>query len=222
MPDCVGCARVWENPEPCPFYGSTMLTPARTPARKRASRGTLGKEDWIAAATDLLIDGSVEAIRVESLAKRLRITTGSFYYHFKDRDDLLAQVLENWREWATAQTIRQLQVGQADPRRVIENMLELPFHGSSARRASMIELSVRIWARQDESVQRVVDAVDKQRLAYAQRCFMALGLTPSKARGKAFATYSYLISQSMLWHVGDAAYKKKMREYMREVLLGDI
>ena len=56
-------------------------------------RSQLTPEDWIRAARNLLVSRSVDAVRVEVLAKEMSVTRGSFYWHFKDRDDLLHRML---------------------------------------------------------------------------------------------------------------------------------
>lgn len=56
----------------------------------------LGKSDWLKAARLALLKGGVEAVRVERLARSLRVTKGSFYWHFKDRDELLDLLLREW------------------------------------------------------------------------------------------------------------------------------
>lgn len=58
----------------------------------------LNREDWLKAARLALLTGGVEAVRVEKLARNLRVTKGSFYWHFKDREDLLALLLREWEE----------------------------------------------------------------------------------------------------------------------------
>lgn len=58
----------------------------------------LSREDWLRAARLALIRGGPGAVRVEVLARRLRVTKGSFYWHFKDRDDLLNALLREWEE----------------------------------------------------------------------------------------------------------------------------
>lgn len=41
-------------------------------------------------------------VAVDRLAKELGATRGSFYWHFRDRDDLIEAALELWeREWRT-------------------------------------------------------------------------------------------------------------------------
>ena len=52
-----------------------------------------------------------DGIRSKSLAKRLHVTKGSFYWHFKDRQDLLAGVLDVWKDGRIRDIIK------ADPAR---------------------------------------------------------------------------------------------------------
>ena len=58
----------------------------------------LGKQDWMRAARRALIHGGPAAVRVEKLARDLKVTKGSFYWHFKDRGDLLESLLREWEE----------------------------------------------------------------------------------------------------------------------------
>src|SRR5262245_28278931 len=58
----------------------------------------LQRDDWVRAARRRLAASGVEAVRVEALARDLGATKGSFYWHFKDRPDLLAAVLREWEE----------------------------------------------------------------------------------------------------------------------------
>jgi AcrR family transcriptional regulator len=58
----------------------------------------LSRNDWLKAARLGLLTGGVEAVRVEKLARNLRVTKGSFYWHFKDREELLDLLLREWEE----------------------------------------------------------------------------------------------------------------------------
>lgn len=58
----------------------------------------LSKNDWLKAARLALLTGGVEAVRVEKLARNLRVTKGSFYWHFKDRGELLDLLLREWED----------------------------------------------------------------------------------------------------------------------------
>ena len=80
----------------------------RTPLKRRPSRAapetarpSLTPETWIDAATAVLVDQGIDHVRVAVLAGELNVTRGSFYWHFRDREDLLRRVLQAWSERAT-------------------------------------------------------------------------------------------------------------------------
>jgi AcrR family transcriptional regulator len=56
----------------------------------------LRKHDWLQAARLALLKGGVADVRVERLARDLHVTKGSFYWHFKDREELLELLLWEW------------------------------------------------------------------------------------------------------------------------------
>ena len=58
----------------------------RAPSRRAAS---LTPERWIEAATEVLVDHGIDSVRVDVLAQQLQVTRGSFYWHFRDREELL-------------------------------------------------------------------------------------------------------------------------------------
>ena len=67
------------------------------PDRTR-SRAPLDRSGWIEAAIDVLAEQGVQGMRIEALAKTCGVTKGSFYWHFRARQDLFRAVLETWRD----------------------------------------------------------------------------------------------------------------------------
>jgi AcrR family transcriptional regulator len=61
-------------------------------------RGRLAKKDWVRAARLALLEGGPSAVRVETLARKLRVSKGSFYWHFRNRETLLEALLCEWEE----------------------------------------------------------------------------------------------------------------------------
>ena len=52
------------------------------------------KPQWLRAGLEALRKGGVGAVRVERLAEDVGVTKGSFYWHFRDRRDLLDAMLD--------------------------------------------------------------------------------------------------------------------------------
>ncbi|MBF6357703.1 TetR/AcrR family transcriptional regulator [Nocardia higoensis] len=67
-------------------------------ARNPSRRPRLSARDWIDAALGALERDGVPAVAVEPLAAGLGVTKGSFYSHFRDRDELLRAALGAWRD----------------------------------------------------------------------------------------------------------------------------
>ena len=194
---------------------------ARAPGAE-AARASLRPEDWIQAATDLLVDQGIDSVRVDVLAKRMGVTRGSFYWHFRDRDDLLSNVLQAWRNRATEQVTARFERSQADPRVLLHELFLLPFRGQSAERAARIELAIRAWARRDDVARQAVDEADASRIAYIAQVFSALGFGIAQARQRAFLLYAYEVAESILRQQGTVAQKGERRELMERLLLAPL
>lgn len=184
-----------------------------------AAKSQLTPADWIAAATHVLRDQSIDAVRVDVLAKVLNVTRGSFYWHFKDRNDLLERVLTSWRDAATEQIIQRFENSGATPEMLIKELLLLPFRGQSAQDSASIELAIRGWARRDELARQALEAVDAKRLSYITRCFQALSLPQAEAQLRAFMLYSYILSESLLRTQGTEEERQARRAFVEHTVL---
>ncbi len=195
----------------------TADTPAR-PARKaraagEATRHSLTPETWIEAATGVLVDQGIDHVRVDLLAQRLGVTRGSFYWHFKDREDLLRRVLQAWRETATENLTARLESAHEDPMAQLRDVISLPFRGRAAARAARIELAIRAWARRDQMARFAVDEADASRIGYIAQVFSSLGFTVMEARSRAFLLYSYVVSESLMPTLSTKAQKDEHRRF---------
>jgi AcrR family transcriptional regulator len=192
---------------------------SKTSRIKGKLRITLVPADWIAMAEQVLVDKSIDGVRVDVLATKLKVTRGSFYYHFINREDLLRRVLHSWKEKQTEDVIARTEKKAEKPETVIQELTELPFHGESARVGGSVELAIRAWARRDELARLVVDEVDKKRLDYLQHCFKSLGFTAAGARVRAFTLYSYMQSESIFRALGTQEEKLARRKFVAGVVL---
>lgn len=195
--------------------------PRGAPRRTRAAaarREPLTPVRWIEAATDVLVDHGIDNVRVDVLATELAVTRGSFYWHFRDREDLLRQVLQNWRDRATEQLTARLQGDDRDPRAQLRDVLSLPFRGRAAARAARIELALRAWARHDSMARQAVDEADASRIEYIGALIEAIGFGHAEARQRAFLLYSYLLGESQVDALGGAAERAARRRFVERLL----
>lgn len=157
----------------------------------RKVEGKLDEKAWIEAALGQLAAEGIAGVRVELLAKRLAVTKGSFYWHFKDRDALHERMLEHWRRHATLQLIERLDRNEASPAGRLKRLLRLPIQGRSAS-AAEVELAIRLWARRDDRARAALAEVDQLRLRYIESLLMLCGVPAEEADARAVLAYSYI------------------------------
>lgn len=56
------------------------------------------QEGWLEAAYQALLESGVDSVKILPLAKKLNLSRTSFYWFFKDREELLAALVARWRE----------------------------------------------------------------------------------------------------------------------------
>jgi len=191
----------------------------RRRAADTATRASLTPEAWIEAATAVLVDQGIDHVRVDVLAGQLGVTRGSFYWHFRDREDLLRRVLLAWSERATEELTRRLKSASAGPHEQLRDVMSLPFRGRAAARAARIELAIRAWARRDDMARQAVDAADASRIAYHAQVFGALGFGAEEAALRGFLLYSYEVAESVLNRQGTAAQKRTRSVFVERLML---
>ncbi|MBJ9974184.1 TetR/AcrR family transcriptional regulator [Pseudomonas sp. S75] len=172
-------------------------------------RNNLSREDWIAAAQKVLISGGIDAVRIDTLAKEMKITRGSFYYHFKSRGELLSGILDAWRAQATEDVIKNLRSANHQPVEQLQLLLELPHRGQRAKDAAAIELAIRAWARRDAQARQAMNEVDSHRLTYIESLLLQAGTSPEEAMSRARLVYAYQISMSLLGDDKDPDHAKR-------------
>ncbi len=136
------------------------------PSSKRLSR-----EEWIAHALETLQKEGVWGLRVEPLARSLGVTPGSFYWHFKDHQDLLDSVRDWWAQQMTDAVRRHAVEEPGDPGQRLLSIMEEITREDRVR----FETAIRNWAATDPLVQRAVRHVDRIRLDYLRQLFEEMG-----------------------------------------------
>lgn len=159
---------------------------------------SLTKDDWIEAALNVLVSGGgIDHVRVDKLAKELKITRGSFYYHFNNREELLTALLEKWRINATEYVISNLRFKHTHPKAQLKSLAALPFKGKRAFDAASTELALRAWARRDKVARATLDEIESYRISFIQSLFYEVTNDKKQSEDLAFLFYSYLIATSL-------------------------
>ena len=92
---------------------------------KARRRGRVSKAEWLAAALDELERGGIDAVRVERLAKILKVAKSGFYWHFQDRRDLQRELLGYWLHEYTEVVSSNPQLLLGEPKARLEKIMKM-------------------------------------------------------------------------------------------------
>jgi AcrR family transcriptional regulator len=162
----------------------------RTVARER-----LDRDVWTRAALEVLGKRGVAGLAIEPLAKSLGTTKGSFYWHFRDREDLIRAALERWENEETDAVIAMLGP-LADGRSRLRELLTAIF----VTHAEVPDRSVGLAADPGHpAVEEVLARVTRRRIDYVAEQLVAVGIEEEEARRRAVLAYtSYLGWSTMM------------------------
>ena len=166
-------------------------------ADKTSSRVPLDRHEWIEAAIDVLAEQGVQGMRIEVLAKNFGVTKGSFYWHFKDRQDLIDGVLETWRDGRIRDIDKQTGASPGSEREQLLHLIDV-YGATRNRKGISIELAVREWARRDAQAAAIVEEVDTWRLECTRQLFVRRGLSDAEAKSRSLLLYAYVFGQSLM------------------------
>ena len=150
------------------------------------------RDDWVEAAWDTLGEAGVDGVRVESLARKLSVTKGSFYWHFKNRQELIDALLDRWfglREESRDEYSEETPRPEDRLWKVIERGITRGTRGQAA--------ALRLWAQRNEEAAQKISEADALRRQFFVAQFRALGLEEGAAEIRA-DVYMAVISAEFL------------------------
>ena len=178
-------------------------------------RTQLGRAEWVSGATELMARLGIDGVRVEVLAKTLGVTKGSFYWHFKDRKDLLDGLLETWREGRIRDIEKQTALTPGKEREQARHLIEV-YSAARNRKGIAIELAIRDWARRDPSAAQIVELVDGHRLECTRKLFRIAGFGEQEAKARSLMLYAYVFGQSLMLYEHFDDHLPALKEWVAE------
>jgi AcrR family transcriptional regulator len=152
----------------------------------------LTRSDWLKHGLRTLANDGANALKVGPMADKLKVSRGSFYWHFRDIADFRSQLLKSWQERSTDQVIRELEAEKADPER-LKHLMKRAFNVKRN-----LDRAVRSWATEDDEVGAMVASVDAARVAYIAKMLAAAGVDSQRARARAVFLYWAYLGQTMV------------------------
>jgi AcrR family transcriptional regulator len=166
----------------------------------------LSRKDWVDCALQKLSEEGIDKVKIAPLARVLAVTKGSFYWHFKDRNDLLQAMLARWEETGSEVVFSEVErVGGGAVRR-LKHMSDIIFRRYGDELS--FEMALREWGRKDEKIWQIIAKEDERRMDYMRRLFAEIYDDPKIAEAKAWLLFSLYVGEIVI----AAPVKKQNRE----------
>ena len=144
-------------------------------------RRGVSQAEWLEAALQQLSERSIAEIRIEDLARSLGISKAGFYWHFKDRNQLLEMLLEYWTHEMTEVITDNPLLNDLEPNARLIRTAEMILDNDLVR----YEIGIRQWALSNKDAAKAVRKVNRIRLKFIKQAFLDYGFTGDDAETRA-------------------------------------
>lgn len=147
----------------------------------------LTRDAWCMAALHALGEGGVRSLSVEGLAAGLGVTKGSFYWHFKNRAELLTAALALWQDQGTRAVIDRL-ADLASPEQRLQALFAESLSDLDLLRVEAVLMAAA--SHGDPLIAPVFAEVNALRLSYLEQLYRQLQVPDPRIWARmAYAAY---------------------------------
>lgn len=171
-------------------------------------RSRLGREDWVRGALEVLREHGVGGVKIVVIAERLGVTSGSFYWHFRNLQDLLDCLLEYWERELTDAVIVLAKAFSGPPEdRILNLMLQVIDQDAAA-----FDPAISVWAKNDPSAEAVFERTLRKRFDFARWMFKQCGFSDRQAGIRGRLMVAYLMGETAADLKSNKNWKARIRE----------
>jgi AcrR family transcriptional regulator len=153
---------------------ATWPAASRAPQRPAQSgnvKATRG--DWLDLALSALAIEGVAHVTVLDLSERLGVSRSSFYWYFKNRDELLDALLDRWDRLNTRSIVSEAEAPAVTVNEAVCNVFRCWVN--PAIFSPRLDFAVREWARRSARVRKALDRSDRIRTEAVKALFVRFG-----------------------------------------------
>jgi len=169
-------------------------TPPVEPARP-LSRARPDRQAWVRLGLETLAAKGVEAVRVEVLAKNLKVTKGSFYTRFADRNDLLNAILVEWRRATVTSIVENIWGRPTSGREKLQKLWRICLSNRIDNPGGAIESALSQWGTQNQAVRDLLARVDIERINFIAALYLEAGVAEPDEMAQLF--YRYVLGANL-------------------------
>jgi len=133
----------------------------------------LSREEWLHKALDVLAAEGPRRLNIQDLAAALDVSRGSFYWHFKNRDNFVRALLDYWHETYTKPVPGAVEKQGGSARDKFCRLVRVVYETDGCR----FDEPIRSWALHDPAIADLVQRTDRFRMDYIGKLIAGLGFS---------------------------------------------
>jgi len=150
----------------------------------------LSRDDWLDEAFKAVVEGGFDNVKVLSLAEKLKVTRGSFYWHFTDHADLIGSLLMRWKLAQLDLDAKLKSQQSGDALKDLDFVVDAAFLQAGSELENLrFEQHLRAFSHHHEEAAQLLVEVDANRMDLFQSKFLVLVKDTNKARDLAALLY---------------------------------
>ena len=154
----------------------------------------LSRDDWLDQAFWAVVAGGFENVKVLTIAENLKVTRGSFYWHFSDHADLIRSLLLRWKLQQTALDQKLDSQRSGNPVKDLEDVVDAAFSQAGATLENLrFEQALRSLSHQNSEAAQMLVEIDTERMKLFESKFMAIVKDVKKARDLSALLYLAIV-----------------------------
>jgi AcrR family transcriptional regulator len=167
------------------LWPAASSSPPRRPAQSSNVKAT--RDDWLEVALSVLAIEGVDHVTVLALSERLGVSRSSFYWYFKNRDELLGALLDRWDELNTRSIVASTEEPAASVTQAVCNVFRCWINPLLF--SPRLDFAVREWARRSAHVRKALERSDRIRTDAVKALFLRFGYEDEDALVRARVLY---------------------------------
>lgn len=154
----------------------------------------LSRDDWLDQAFWAVVAGGFENVKVLTIAEKLKVTRGSFYWHFSDHADLIRSLLLRWKLQQTVLDQKLDSQRSGNPIKDLEDVVDAAFSQAGATLENLrFEQALRSLSHQNSEAAQMLVEIDTERMKLFESKFMAIVKDVKKARDLSALLYLAIV-----------------------------
>ena len=146
-------------------------------AKSRGSR----RQEFLRKGLDVLADDGPKSLSAARMARELKLTTGSFYWHFDSVPQFHDALRSYWRDTVIVELVREAKEhADDDPAKGFAKLRDL----IQTRKTYRYDAAMRNWAKTNPDAERIVEAADAWRREVIADFIRATGAEEEKTRDR--------------------------------------